>query len=232
MHINPLLKNQIIYSPAHLEELANSNRRNILDLTTEIQSDLKKIDKITHMVEFLPSECKGIEIVKEKSINTYIRTVNKFDDTIKSEINEIIFLICRGMLRKELKLHFRGDTIAGVLESEAARKYLSKSCSWYKEYCEDKAKFWINHKNNYIFMFQTMATISKIIDVLDNNPEPARLYRSHLHDVTHLIYASHADYFITDDKRLRRKFVEIKRFFGFNTILLSFKESPFYSGDV
>lgn len=229
---NPIQNNQIVYGPAHLEELANSNRNNILELTTEIYSDLNILNEITNTVEFLPSECKGIVLVKENSMNGYVRVINEYDKTIIAEIEEMIFLIFRATIRKEKGLHLRGDNIKNVLESNVAQKFLSKSFEWYGEYSENKEKFWNKHKEDYDFLFQTMEELSKLIDVLDNNPEPTRLYRSHLHDVTHLIYASHADYFITDDKRLRKKFEEVKRFFGFNTLLLSFKESPFYIGDI
>ena len=138
-------------------------------------------------------------------------------------MQEIIFLSLREWLKKELKLKIQGDNITMVLDNANIKKFINskRGVKNYKIYDEDPLIFWDKYKNSYSVSFEFIQQLSQLIDVVDNNPEPIKKFRSHLHDVSHLIYSLHADIFISDDKRLRNKFTEVCRFLNNSTELLS-----------
>ncbi|MCM1050177.1 MAG: hypothetical protein NC433_17325 [Clostridiales bacterium] len=206
-------KYQYIYSPAHLEELANSIRENDFQYSERIERDLYYLSKLTDNVEFLPDSNNGIKICRESPDKPLKRVIKDFDGTVLSEQIEKDFLEKRKRIRDEYALKVRGDNISGVLSSTVAEKALNQF-KWYQEYKEESSKrvFWEHYKSDYSFLFESLTVLVKLLDILDNNPEPIKKYRSHLHDTTHLIYATRSDLFITNDKRLENKANEIFRF--------------------
>ena len=204
---------QYVYSPAHLEELANSIRENDFQYNEIIEQDLYYLSKLTDNVEFLPDTNNGITINRESPDEPLRRVIKDFDGTVLSEQMEKEFLEKRKSMRDEYALKVRGDNISGVLSSTVAEKALNQF-AWYQEYKKESGKriFWERYKNNYSFLFESLTGLVYLLDILDNNPEPVKKYRSHLHDTTHLIYATRSNLFITNDKRLEDKANEIYRF--------------------
>lgn len=201
-------KYQFVYSPAHLEELANSIRKNNFEYNDKIKFDLYYLSKLTNNIEFLPHIDQGIIIRSESPYCPLKRVIKDFDGTVLSEQIEENFLKKRN--KKEMKERFLMK--------------IGKS-NWYMEYQKEPKKeiFWEKHKSNYEFLFTTLDEISALFDILDTNPEPIEKYRSHLHDTTHLIYATQSDVFITNDKKLGDKADKIYKFFGIPTKIIDYK---------
>ncbi|ELC8464944.1 hypothetical protein [Clostridium perfringens] len=215
---------QFVYSPAHLEELANSIRNNNFEYNEYIDKDLKFLSDLTNNFEFLPSENDGIVLCKELPKYPLKRVIKYYEGTILSEKLEKEFLEKRELIRKELALKLTTKDIKGVLKSQEGKKLLEKK-EWYKEYesIGDKTIFWEKYKNDYNFLFNSINGIVEILEILDNSPESSRKYRSHLHDTSHIIYATQSDIFVTNDRRLSDKMTEIVDFLGLQTKILDYK---------
>ena len=218
---------QLVYSPAHLEELANSAHNNSYFQSEFINKDIEALSEITDNYLFLPDFERGVKLCIEPPYDVYRRVVYRIGDTKISELEELLFMSLRPWLKAKLKLNISGDTIKDSLSHENVVSYLNelhKDDSWYELYKKDTEKFWYKYSNDYFLSYGVIEHLSKLIDILDNNPEPVNKYRSHLHDVTHLIYALHADIFVSDDKRLCNKYMEICSFFKISPKCLSGKE--------
>ncbi|EHI59822.1 MAG: hypothetical protein ACLTC4_06105 [Hungatella hathewayi] len=211
-------KYQFVYSPAHLEELANSIRKNDFVYNESIENDLKYLSCLTNNMEFLPDIDEGIKICFESPYFPLKRVIEEYGGTIISEELEKNFLENRQPIRAEQRVKVRGSDISGVLSTPEAEKLMDKY-TWYHKYKDigDKEKFWNEYKSNYNFLFNSIVELVNVIEILDNNPEPSKKYRSHLHDTTHLIYATKSDIFVTHDNRLFNKANEIYSFLGVNT---------------
>ena len=216
---------QYVYSPAHLEELANSIRENDFQYNCIVQQDLLYLSELTDNVEFLPDLNNGIIICCETPDEPLKRVIKDFDGTVLSEQMEKNFLEKRKGFRDEYALKVRGSNTSGVLSSTVAKKGLNQF-AWYHEYENESNKrcFWEHYKNDYSFLFESLVALVNLLDILDNNPEPSTKYRSHLHDTTHLIYATKSDLFITSDKRLEDKANEIFRFLDIPVIVKNYKK--------
>lgn len=216
---------QYVYSPAHLEELANSIRENGFEHNDYIENDLDYLSKLTENTELIPNTYNGIIVCEESPLLPLKRVINYYDGTILSEEMERRFLESRETIRKKENIKVKGSSIEGVLDSAIA-KGLLKIHKWYQEYekYSDKENFWKNHQNDYEFLFMSINSIVSVIELLDNNPEPTKKYRSHLHDTSHIIYSTKADIFVTDDTRMREKITEIYRFLGIRTKLVNYQE--------
>lgn len=216
---------QYVYSPAHLEELANSIREEDFKYNCKIQRDLSYLSKLTDNVEFLPDLNNGIKIFCESPEEPLKRVIKDFDGTVLSEQIEKDFLEKRNAFRDEYDLKVRGSNISGFLSSVAAKKILNQFV-WYPEYENESNKkmFWKKYKNSYIFLFKDLPALVNLLDILDNNPESSKKYRSHLHDTTHLIYATKSDLFVTSDKRLEDKANEIFRFLEIPVKVKNYKD--------
>lgn len=216
---------QYVYSPAHLEELANSIREKEFQYNEIVEQDLHYLSKLTDNVEFLPDSNNGIKICRESPDEPLKRVIKDFDGTVLSEQMEKDFLEERKRIRDEYALKVRGDNISGVLSSAVAEKALNQF-AWYQEYKEESSKrvFWEHYKNDYSFLFESLTALVYLLDILDNNPEPSKKYRSHLHDTTHLIYATRSDLFITSDKRLEDKANEVFRFLDIPVKVKNYKK--------
>lgn len=218
-------KYQFVYSPAHLEEMANSIRKEDFRYNESVQRDLRYLGNLTNNVELLPDSDKGIIVRSESPYNPLRRVLESFDGTVLSEEMEQDFMENRSRIKAEHSLKVKGSSIEGVLSSAAAKKVLS-SFAWYPEYEREAEKrlFWERHRNSYRFLFMDLTCIDRIVDTLDNNPEPTRKYRSHMHDTTHLIYATKSDIFVTNDGRLYDKATEVYRFLGIPVKVVDYKE--------
>ena len=205
---------QYVYSPAHIEELANSIRKNNFEYTDSLINDLSYLSNLTNNFEFLTSKEYGICLMQENPYEPLKRVIDDYNGTEISERLEKEFLYDRPQIRNNLPSKVKGSTINGILNTPQAQAILEQNTWWYSDYkCfPNKALFWEKYKKNHKFLFESLEQIVNVIEILDNNPEPAEKFQSHLHDVTHLIYATHSDIFVTNDKRLRAKANEIYDF--------------------
>lgn len=206
---------QYVYSPAHLEELANSIRENNFEYNDNIVNDLSYLSDLTDNFEFLPSQEHGICLKQENPYEPLKRVIENYNGTEISEYFEKNFLYNRQQIRKNMPSKIKGSTINGILNTPQAQAILEQNTWWYSDYklFSNTDLFWEKYRKDQKFLFESLTAIVNIIEVLDNNPESPKKYQSHLHDVTHLIYATHSDIFVTNDKRLRAKASEIYDFF-------------------
>ena len=218
--------NIFVYSPAHIEELAVSEMRDSYP-HEDIKRDLRLISALTSNLELLPYignntrviNNDGIYLCDENPFECYKRVTKNYyelNNYCEEEQKELLKNFKENNYfstdAKELNniqpenifhLHFHQRVMIGMNYIHAMRD----------EYNEE-----IIHEEaiaiNFSEIKNSFKKVSVIIEILANILEAYRYHaeatkknrpRSRLHDVSHIIYASYCDKFISNDARLRIK---------------------------
>lgn len=229
-----LLKSDYIflYSGAYLEELANTGYKNDESKRKEvIQKDLEELSRLTNNIGLRPSTDCGIVIVEEHPRFSYDRVTRFIDLTKKAEAGNEEFLVNRKMHRNTLlSLKIKEGALNGIEPKEIffnknLKDFLLSDgmiCDLYL--IEDKSKLWKELSNNYSKLEYYIEKLFNILELVGYNSEPNKKSRSRLHDVTHVIYATKANYFVTEDKKLKTKTEAIYSFLGVPAQVLEYKK--------
>ncbi len=246
----------IFYSPAHIEEIAVSEKRDNIEKNI-IEKDLEIISKLTLNKELLPNhgekeDCNdGIYIKSEHPQKCYQRVVDQYQVNDEAEdLNEAVLSISK-------ENNFFGNEpskINNTTPEQILRKILDEVHITHKE------RFIFNYNNHIIFINQeyninlepfkelyfkfndfrdNFFKILIIIEMLANLLEAHGYYyekpnhkkqplvekaRSRMHEVTHMIYASYCNRFITGDKKIFYKTKAIYSYLDIRTEVLYYNQ--------
>lgn len=89
---------------------------------------------------------------------------------------------------------------------------------------EWKRKLWSIINGDFGKIQSNISFLFDILEVVGYYPERKTGFRSRMHDVTHAIYASQADYFIIEDKKFKKKCESVFHFLRIPTRILSYSE--------
>lgn len=244
----------LVYSPAHMEELAISEKRYSQN-EERIQEDLEKISKLTQKNILLPHHGEahykiGVYHKYENPIICYKRVVTDFyniNNRVEKVSEEFITNNKEnnhyGNNPKEINNILPQDIISEILDKKHfrdkglfIRNYNNKIEIWKMESSKETGiDIKVNPLKKYNFSFndfkKNYIQISTIIELLTNllessgyHAESIKRSRSRLHDVTHIIYASYTDIFITNDKKLQKKAKAIYAYLKIPTSVMSSKD--------
>jgi len=199
----------IVFSPAHIEEIAVSEKRDNQP-KDKINKDLEFISELTNnnalrpitrnnCILFLetPNECYE-RVIKDYSKNDFAELIEEavlYDAHTNplSELKEMNNKSPEDILKDiKVKKHILQKLVENnIIE----KKHVKKALQW--KFKDIQSKFYI---------FESYVDMSaRYLEKLGFFREKKKKYRSRLHDVSHIIYSSYCDIFITNDKKLYNK---------------------------
>jgi hypothetical protein len=190
------LGGRVVYSPAHIEEIANIYRTDATDADCDvyIQDHLKFFADLTDCWEFLPSQSGPVIFRQEHPSVCFTRVIDQYELTYISEGNE-------SALRENLPPSSSPPPPADVFENpEVLRIFRSRLA--FRGYRDLEIPYGSKLRESY-------ATTSAIVEICFRSMRDAGFgregeseLRSSIHDTTHAIYGVMADVFVSRDNRL------------------------------
>ncbi|MEX5571136.1 hypothetical protein Q1J55_25315 [Pseudomonas syringae] len=207
------------YSPAHLEDLASSlmwkdhEEAEISPLMELSQDRLQNIIDISKMVELLPAPGhQPTQITEEHPGECLLRVLKHFDsnrwlDVRESDLLENLKATDAGGARSKrisnLPVNFLSST---EYDSEITYKYTSDLGLMKKQRDAGLTDLkWPEISKSHEVLEHVFEVLMNYLEEIRFRPEDTKKARSRMHDVTHAIYATKADYFITGDVRFHHK---------------------------
>ncbi|MQT88035.1 hypothetical protein [Pseudomonas helleri] len=231
-------KHILPYSPAHMEDLASSlmwkehSETEIKSLMARSEERLENIIKISKMVEVFPAPShQPTQVIQEHPGECLLRVLKHFDRNEFLEVRESNLL--KGLKASDadgkrasqisnLPVDFLSspEYDAAILERYAAEWELMQKK---KEAGLENLK-WPEISKSHEVLEHVFEVLMNYLEEIRFRPEDVKLSRSRMHDVTHSIYATKADYFITGDDRFYHKARAVYDYLGVPTKVLSRKE--------
>lgn len=223
------------YSPAHMEDLASSigwrdfEEAEIKPFLKLCESRLQNVIDISNMLEIFPGEGNHpTRLIEEHPGKCLIRVLNHFDRNRYLDVRE------RMMLDQMKAADTNGERSSIV--SNLPPEFLS--IPEYAVQLQEKFEASYDLMNNkrqaglvdlkWPSISQSHAVLEHVFEILMNHleeirfrPENVKKSRSRMHDVTHAIYATKADFFVTGDERFFHKVKVAYSFLGVPTKILS-----------
>lgn len=224
-----------VYSPAHIEEVAVSTMRNGYPIE-KTHEKLRFISKYTNDYELLPFKRNdtrilhedGIYLCEENPRKCYARVVEEYSrndlaETIDKNIitsaednnffsndpNEI-----NNSKHREVLLQYRPIILnsLNIAMKETYHRDLTDS--------EATSLRFEDLKNDFQLFECLVNIIFNVLEVIRFFPEKKNKSSSRLHDVSHAIYASYSEIFISGDKKLVHKILATYHFLGVPTKII------------
>lgn len=232
-------KNIIVYSPAHIEEVAVSRMRNDRP-QEEANQKLKFISELTSNMELLPFERHDVRVLEKRGVvlcdelpsACYERVIahysnNDYAEAVEKSVIEYA----------EHKNTFNNDPniVNNISHQDVLKNYRELVCSRINNAMLKHYQELINFEDTLnkgfdIFLedFKLVeCSINMTMNILEEiryRPETVQKSRSRLHDVTHTIYGAYCEEFITNDKKLFNKAKATYSFLGIPTNVISLSE--------
>lgn len=231
-------KHVLPYSPAHMEDLASSlmwkehSEAEIKCLMARTEDRLENIIKISKMVEVFPAPShQPTRIIEEHPGACLLRVLKHFDRNEFLDVRESNLLKehkesdadgKRASQTSNLPVDFLSspEYDAAILERYAAERKLIQK----KKEAGLKNLKWPEISKSHEVLEHVLELLMNYLEGIRFRPEGVKMYRSRMHDVTHSIYATKADYFITGDDRFYHKARAVYDYLGVPTKVLSRKE--------
>ncbi|MGC3818626.1 hypothetical protein [Acinetobacter sp. G11] len=208
-------KVEFSYSPAHIEEIANIKKSNlsseeIMDLITH---NIDGIIEITDYYEYLPGE-KIFSKLEDPWLCLY-RVLKDYDKTTTYAefLHQKLF-----QERFEVREKYIIENIGNInphdlFENTNVKNALLAFC---KNDTDEIIKL-KDHNNLHKKLLYSIDNLICFLELIGFYSDRLNQYRSNLHDISHLIYASKADYFVSGDKKTRYKATAIYSFLNIQT---------------
>lgn len=223
------------YSPAHLEEVATALMQpKFLKLDDPKRFFSRKLDSISEISgnrELYPSDDGPITMKAEYPIKCLGRVLRYYDSNPGIEANEA----------RMLEIYKAADTDGGVanrmsnlpvdflLNTEHGEKLHQRLHSDLdflvrcRTHCVDDLT-WPSISKHFPVLERALELSLNFLENVRYRPEQVVKSRSRMHDVTHCIYASNCEQFVTQDKRLYDKVRAVYLYFGIPTRVLTLQE--------
>lgn len=223
------------YSPAHMEEiataLANPSSIEPIDQLVAAFQKLDSVSRISGNVELFPAESGPMVLKNERPHECFRRVLRYYDRNPILEENEELRLASfkdgdpHGKLAN--KMSNRPDDL--LLDSDLERDlqiklYFDCDLPFRCKAHGVKGFTWPEISGHFTVLERTIEVTMNFLEQVRYRPEPVRKSRSRMHDVTHCIYASGCEQFVTNDKRLYDKAKAVYRYFGVPTRVLTLEE--------
>lgn len=231
------------YSPAHMEDLASSlawqdfEEDEIKPILKLCEDRLQNVIDISKMIEVFPGKGhKPTRIIEEHPGACLVRVLKYFDRNRALDVRE------RTMLEQIKATDTKGER--SIKNSNLPEDFLSTT--EYAAEIQKKFKASCELMNNkqeagmedlkWPSISQSHTVLEHVFEILMNyleevrfRPEDVKKSRSRMHDISHAIYATKADVFISGDKRFCHKLRVAYHYLNVPTKVLSLDD--FIKGD-
>lgn len=207
---------QFVYSPSHIEEVFKIEEENKRDVF------LKAIRKITDDALIVRSD-SGYILAKEDPIFSLDR-IKSFDGTTQIVENiKVISIQDRSRFLEKYNSDKHRKVIGGKesIFMDLSDKDFSELMKFSHTYTYKEKKDFKNVKKSTDRM-HAIYTLSYALDLLAYKIDKSlRTKKSSVHDIEHLIYASHANFFVTKDKNFLLRAKQIYSFLELDVAVYS-----------
>ena len=224
-HATSLLRTDdfiVLYSPAHVEEIACIARQDKNDDDTAdqyVNQHLRALSCLSKNWEIVPDQSKknGSAIIRELPSDCWKNIVVK-----GYELNYLLESL-RLEKKKSLPPTIIGkrqipEILSNPIAVELIEKHLGKMNLTMADVLIGKL-----HKNSDLCL-KVVSAMYDVLAELGYKREPEKKNRPEMFDICHSIYSAQCDYFITEDKQFREKVREIYRFLNIPTKVMSIAE--------
>lgn len=213
------LKYRLPYSPAHLEDLASAmmwrehNKEEAKDASRICAERTFNISSITDNLEIFPAkDAKPTRLVREHPTECMMRVLKCFDRNRELEVREKHLLESMKANDEDggKSLTFSNQPIDFLSKPEFHTE-LQKRFSSSRVLTQNARKaglvdfYWENICKSHEVLEHVLEILMNYLEELRFRPEPLENSRSRMHDVSHIIYATKSDIFVTRDKRFLHK---------------------------
>jgi hypothetical protein len=220
--------NKIIYSPAHIEEIAVSKLRHNMD-DKVINEELEFLSKLSNNCELIPTTRERLELLNELPTICFERVIKDYniinDYAERIEHNVIVDANNNGLGEPKemnnikpkdifLNIEYKQEIVQSLIDEKIIEK------NDYNEVLNWKFK---DFRNKYYILEAYINLSANLLEKIGYFREKEKKSRSRMHDVSHIIYSSHCNIFITSDKNLYMKTKAIFSLLGIKTKVILFK---------
>jgi len=216
-----------VYSPAFLEEVAN-----IKGDKNRIKTYISQMSNLYSNKILIPTDYAGIQLMEEHPQQCYNRVIRHYSWTeIANEISQMF------LLQKPHFKDIRGEhgittveinNIApeNLFNDQRINEFLKRNLGFFNlSFFEgDKLAEWLNINKEFHLIQEKISNLFDALEMLGFYPEKEGAYSSRMHDVTHAIYGTQADFLVTEDNRFSQKCKAAYHFLGVPTKVISYKE--------
>ncbi len=216
------------YSPGHVEEVAtalmNPSKLDPIDRLVMAYAKLGSLSRVSRNLEWLPADEGPSILTREEPLECFRRVVGQYDLNGNLEARE------RRMLEdfkesdaKGLIANRMSNLSQGFLLEEQhrhhieGRLYLDTSYGLIAKRFRVRSIAWADIAPHHALRERALELTMNHLEAIRFRPESVAKSRSRIHDVTHSIYASLCDQFVTNDRRLYDKVRAMYVYFGIPT---------------
>ncbi|ELY2855233.1 hypothetical protein SMC92_002269 [Cronobacter dublinensis] len=251
--IDSIDKNKYIfpYSPAHIEEIAEITTAN-KSLEEKIEFIAKLLHGISFLSggkEIFPNLAGPTTIITESPLSCFQRVYETLDMTNIAKENErqIYAFKTKGTYENYFKekslIQYDKNFIHDNMRKkhridlaqirELSEKELMNSgpvLSLFDEFCRQREnqlslnEDFRNFRHDHNLVERKIDCYFRFLEIVGYYTEPYKKHVSRMHDVTHAIYATRADFFITNDNNFYKKIKATYEFFKIPTLILNVEE--------
>lgn len=218
----------VVFSPAHLEDIAASAMRDGTDPSV-IHDEIKFLEEIAGKNALRPIDGYQVVLYAESPKDCYARVVNLYDRNDLAEQIEADVLADAHDQPAGTPKRMNNIAPANVLRNIRYREFIACTLAAagiidMKERSEALHWQFEDLKNRFIVFEAYVNLAANLLEKIGYYREARDKSRARLHDVTHIIYAAYCDTFVTADKKLAKKAQAIYSLLGICTEVLTEKE--------
>jgi len=211
--------------------LAQASSGDAEDRLVSVSRKLNSVSRISRDVELFPADSGPMVLKVEPPLDCFRRVVMHYDRNPIVEANEEQMLASfkdgdpqgkRANTMSNLPEDFLIDSDYG--EDLRMKLHFDHDLPFRCKVHGVKGFTWPEISRHYPVLERTIELAMNFLEDVRYRPEQVAKSRSRMHDVTHCIYATGCQQFITNDKRLYDKVRAVYRYFGVPTRVLMLEE--------
>ena len=218
----------VVFSPAHLEDIAASAKRDKID-STIIDAEIDFLAKIAGRNALRPINYNDLVEYDETPQDCYKRVVDNYDANELAEALEALVLADANQNPMGNPREMNNIAPENVLQNISYRELIALCLVSQriidKSESADVLSWQFKDIRNRFRVFEAYVNLAaNLLEKIGYYREQQDKARSRLHDVSHIIYGAYCDTFVSADKKLIKKAKAIYELLDIHTLVLTDKE--------